>query len=165
MLAAFALAATLAASSASAPRPPPPRETAAVDANAVEIAWQPHAHRRAELRYRRVAARHWRRVSRRRAGRLRLTGLRPGALYAVQLRFCRRQGCTRWSRTMRFRAPRAFRPAGPGETGTPAAGTPGTGLPPAGTGGCPVFPVDNAWNQDVSQLPVDPRSAAYIASI
>jgi hypothetical protein len=32
-------------------------------------------------------------------------------------------------------------------------------------GGCPVFPADNAWNQDVSGLPVDPGSAAYIASI
>ena len=32
-------------------------------------------------------------------------------------------------------------------------------------GGCEVFPSDNAWNQDISQLPVDPRSNAYIASI
>lgn len=31
--------------------------------------------------------------------------------------------------------------------------------------GCPVFPADNPWNQDVSALPVHPRSAAYIASI
>jgi hypothetical protein len=28
-----------------------------------------------------------------------------------------------------------------------------------------VFPSDNAWNQDVSTLPVDVRSSAYIASI
>jgi hypothetical protein len=32
-------------------------------------------------------------------------------------------------------------------------------------GGCPVFPADNAWNQDVSGLPVSPASATYIASI
>jgi hypothetical protein len=32
-------------------------------------------------------------------------------------------------------------------------------------GGCPVFPADNAWNQDVSGLPVDPGSAAYINTI
>jgi hypothetical protein len=32
-------------------------------------------------------------------------------------------------------------------------------------GGCPVFPADNAWNRDVSGDPVDPSSAAYIASI
>ncbi|HWI22146.1 MAG TPA: hypothetical protein VNT22_05965 [Baekduia sp.] len=31
--------------------------------------------------------------------------------------------------------------------------------------GCPVFPASNAWNRDVSKLPVDPRSADYIASI
>jgi len=38
---------------------------------------------------------------------------------------------------------------------------------PAATllGGCPVFPASNAWNRDVSKLPVDPRSNAYIASI
>jgi hypothetical protein len=32
-------------------------------------------------------------------------------------------------------------------------------------GGCPVFPPDDAWNQDVSSAPVDPRSDAYVASI
>jgi hypothetical protein len=38
--------------------------------------------------------------------------------------------------------------------------------PPGPTaGGCPVFPRNNAWNRDVSKLPVDPRSNAYIASI
>lgn len=31
--------------------------------------------------------------------------------------------------------------------------------------GCPVFPADNPWNQDISGAPVDPRSARYIASI
>jgi hypothetical protein len=38
---------------------------------------------------------------------------------------------------------------------------------PASTflGGCPVFPASNAWNQDVSKLPVDPRSNAYVNSI
>lgn len=32
-------------------------------------------------------------------------------------------------------------------------------------GGCEMFPPDNPWNQDVSALPVDPRSARYIANI
>ncbi len=32
-------------------------------------------------------------------------------------------------------------------------------------GGYPVFPADNIWNTPVDGLPVDPRSAAYIASI
>ncbi|MBX7161059.1 MAG: hypothetical protein K1X95_12275 [Acidimicrobiia bacterium] len=32
-------------------------------------------------------------------------------------------------------------------------------------GGCPVFPADNAWNVDISGLPVHPNSAGYIADI
>jgi hypothetical protein len=34
-----------------------------------------------------------------------------------------------------------------------------------GLGGVRIFPADNPWNQDVSQLPVHPRSAAFINSI
>ncbi|GCE31379.1 hypothetical protein KDA_68630 [Dictyobacter alpinus] len=32
-------------------------------------------------------------------------------------------------------------------------------------GGCPIFPADNAWNQDISALPVHPLSANYVASM
>jgi hypothetical protein len=32
-------------------------------------------------------------------------------------------------------------------------------------GGCPAFPASNAWNADVSKLPVSSRSAAYIGEI
>jgi hypothetical protein len=32
-------------------------------------------------------------------------------------------------------------------------------------GGCPMFPADNAWNQNVSGRPLHPRSAAIIAQI
>jgi len=41
------------------------------------------------------------------------------------------------------------------------------GVPGPGTtlAGCPVFPRDNAFNRDISQAPVDPRSDAYIRSI
>ncbi len=31
--------------------------------------------------------------------------------------------------------------------------------------GCPVFPVNNVWNQDISALPVHPNSANFVASI
>jgi hypothetical protein len=31
--------------------------------------------------------------------------------------------------------------------------------------GCPVFPADNAWNEDITTLPVSSRSAAYLTSI
>jgi hypothetical protein len=39
--------------------------------------------------------------------------------------------------------------------------------PPSQTeiGGCSMFPANNPWNQDVSNLPVDPNSANYVASI
>jgi len=30
--------------------------------------------------------------------------------------------------------------------------------------GCPLFPADNPWRQDISRLPVDPYSAAWVAS-
>lgn len=32
-------------------------------------------------------------------------------------------------------------------------------------GGCPMFPIDNAWNREVSNDPVDPNSANYINHI
>jgi hypothetical protein len=46
-------------------------------------------------------------------------------------------------------------------------GATGPGVPGPGTtlAGCPVFPADNAWNRDIRDAPVDPRSDAYIRSI
>ena len=35
----------------------------------------------------------------------------------------------------------------------------------AGFGACPVFPENNIWNTPVNALPLNPKSAAYIASI
>src|SRR3954470_2700121 len=32
-------------------------------------------------------------------------------------------------------------------------------------GGCPVFPSDSIWNTSVDNLPVNPRSKQYVASI
>jgi hypothetical protein len=45
----------------------------------------------------------------------------------------------------------------------PGAG--GTGDVNGPLGSCTVFPSDNAWNRDVSGLPVDANSAGYLASI
>lgn len=47
---------------------------------------------------------------------------------------------------------------------SPAPAPPLTGAA-ASISGCRVFPADNAWNQDISAMPVDPNSATYIASI
>ena len=45
---------------------------------------------------------------------------------------------------------------------TPAVGQADT-LP--GAPGCAILPADNVWHADISNLPVDPNSATYIASI
>ncbi len=37
--------------------------------------------------------------------------------------------------------------------------------PMAHVGGCPVFPLNNAWNTDVSAAPVDANSANYLAAM
>jgi hypothetical protein len=50
--------------------------------------------------------------------------------------------------------------APPGQTPLP---TPVVGV--ASIGGCQVFPADNAWNQDISTLPVHANSATYVAAI
>jgi hypothetical protein len=39
------------------------------------------------------------------------------------------------------------------------------GPSPPRIGGCRIFPRSNAWNEDVSKLPVSPRSAQYVAAI
>jgi hypothetical protein len=39
------------------------------------------------------------------------------------------------------------------------------GSPLPGAPNCPIFPTDNVWNTDVSGLPVDPHSAAWLASM
>ncbi len=53
--------------------------------------------------------------------------------------------------------PSASAPARPPEGGS------FTGSPKAA--GCPVFPPDNPWNQDISRAPVDPDSARYLRAM
>ena len=45
-------------------------------------------------------------------------------------------------------------------TTAPAVSTTGATL-----AGCPLFPPDNPWRQNISTLPVDPHSAAWVASV
>jgi hypothetical protein len=64
---------------------------------------------------------------------------------------------------------RAAQPTTPRRTTTTTA-TATTGRPPVSASGpsfgsCPALPADDAWNRDVSSLPVHPRSAAWLASI
>ena len=44
------------------------------------------------------------------------------------------------------------------------AAAPAAAQPPT-IAGCDVFPADNVWNVAVDDLPVDPRSATYVATI
>ncbi|MGO9079762.1 MAG: hypothetical protein ACLQDY_12060 [Streptosporangiaceae bacterium] len=53
--------------------------------------------------------------------------------------------------------------AGRRVAGTKAAGPAGTTVP--GAPRCPMFPADNVWNTDISRLPVDSRSAAWLRSM
>jgi len=50
-------------------------------------------------------------------------------------------------------------PAGAATSGPPSPPT----IP--GAANCPIFPADNVWNTPVANLPVDPRSAQYVAAI
>jgi hypothetical protein len=45
----------------------------------------------------------------------------------------------------------------------PGAGHVGSGGPRLPQTGCPAFPSDNVWDTPISGLPVDPRSAAWLA--
>jgi hypothetical protein len=55
-------------------------------------------------------------------------------------------------------------PGAPVAPGSPG-GTVGTGDQNGALGSCTVFPPDNAWNTNVSTMPVDANSAGYLASI
>jgi len=47
-----------------------------------------------------------------------------------------------------------------GAPGVASAGTPVPGAP-----NCPMFPADNVWNTPIANLPVDPQSAQWLASM
>ena len=47
-----------------------------------------------------------------------------------------------------------------GGPGVASAGTPVPGAP-----NCPIFPADNVWNTPIANLPVDPHSAQWLASM
>jgi hypothetical protein len=57
--------------------------------------------------------------------------------------------------------------AGLGVASAAALAATGAGTPGPGTrlAGCPILPATNAFNRDISQAPVDARSAAYVRSI
>jgi hypothetical protein len=48
---------------------------------------------------------------------------------------------------------------------SPATTAAGGGTTVRGAPDCPMFPADNVWNTDISKLPVNPRSAAWMQSM
>jgi hypothetical protein len=144
------------------------RLEATATATAVRLSWRDRS--RGETRY--EVRRGSRRV-RLKAGRRRFTDKRitTGVRYRYAVRACRRRRCgpaRRISVTPRAATPPATGGATPGGGGdTPA--TPGAPDPFGGSpviGGCPVFPADNPWNQDISRAAVDRAlSDAYIGSL
>ena len=59
-------------------------------------------------------------------------------------------------------------PAQPATAPAPARPAPQAGAPPTAApvcASCRLFPADSPWNQDISRLPLHPRSAAWVASV
>jgi hypothetical protein len=57
------------------------------------------------------------------------------------------------------------RPATPATRSAVTAGPPVPGTAVPGASRCPLFPADNVWNTNISRLPVDRHSAAWMASM
>ena len=95
------------------------------------------------------------------------------ALLLVSLAACSGGGATSASSgpaaALPVTVPSTPAPTAPPTVSPTAAPTTTPAPPPAGrapsVGGCRIFPADNPWNTDVSNSPVDPNSAAYLASM
>ena len=163
--------ALVAAAPAEARLKPVSRLAARADSSSVRMTWRDRA--RGETRYemlKRRTGHRGRRTIRLRAGqrRWRDRGVAPATRYRYTVRPCRRRRCARGrSVTVRTPARRTTSPRAPAPTPGPGprppSGGPGAGAGPA-IGACPVFPSDNAWNQDVSHAPVD-TAHDYIGSL
>src|SRR4051794_30505169 len=72
---------------------------------------------------------------------------------------------TRAATTTTKAAPTTTTTTRPATTTTTAPAGGGSWAQNGSLGTCKVFPTDNAWNRDVSTLPVDANSANYLAAI
>jgi len=80
----------------------------------------------------------------------------------------RRRRTGRTGRTGRITGPVAFVTTGVMWLGLTVALSPtpaSAGTPLPGAPNCPMFPADNVWNTPVANLPVNPQSAAWLASM
>jgi hypothetical protein len=140
---------------AGSPRPPAPR---VVQRGTSTLTLLLGARSGLELRYRSLPGGPWRLRVAHGARRITLAGLLPATRYAAQLRRCTRGACSPWSSQLTAQTAPAAVPA---PTPVDNANVPSA----SGTGGCQIFPADNPWHEDISQLPVDPRSEQYVNSI
>jgi hypothetical protein len=169
-----------AAPAAFAARPPaaPSHVRATASGTTVTVRWKRPAHH--GLRIRLTVAGHTLRPKAA-ATSARIAHLKAGRTYTILVRTCGPHRCSA-ARRVRVHVASSSSAAGPGSNGNPTttttggpnqpAGTttPGTAIPAApGTApqiaGCPIFPDDNPWNEDISQLPVDPRSDTWLSGI
>ena len=80
----------------------------------------------------------------------------------------RRRRTGRTGRTGRITGPVAFVTTGVMWLGLTVALSPtpaSAGTPLPGAPNCPMFPADNVWNTPIANLPVNPQSAAWLASM
>jgi hypothetical protein len=116
----------------------------------VKLKWRDRARgeRRYEVRHRPQGTEEWTvEKLKRNATRFTNDGLDPGTVHEHQVRACGRRACSKWS------------PVRTQATLLAPFNGPHPDL------GCEVLPPTDAFNQDVSGLPIDPRSDAYIAQI
>lgn len=154
----------VAAASAAPERPGVPGDlhVGTRSATALTLRWHTASGVTSDLRYR-VPHRRWTLRHARRAHRLKVAGLARDTPYLLEVRACRR-GCSSWSRVLHARTAR--RPSAPARLPGPMDATSNFIAPSStATGGCALSAPDSPWHEDVSSLPVDARSNAYVASI
>jgi hypothetical protein len=132
------------------PKAPGKVRVQSVGETSVKLRWRDRAHgeRRYEARHRLLGTEAWETETlKRNSTRFTNGGLEPGTVHEHQVRACGRRGCSKWS-PVRTQA-------------TLLAPFNGPHPDPQ----CGILPAGDAFNQDVSGLPADPRSDAYLAQI
>ncbi len=140
----------LSLTAAAKPRAPGKVRVDRVSESSITLKWRDRAHgeRRYEVRHRPAGAEGWTvEKLKRNSTRFVNGGLDPGTVHEHQVRACGKRSCSKWS----------------------AVRTQATLLAPFNGPhpdlGCEVLPPSDAFNQDVSGLPADPHSDAYITQI
>jgi hypothetical protein len=133
-----------------APKGPGKVRVDRVTVDSIKLRWKDRAHgeRRYEVRHRLEGTEEWDLEKlKRNATKFRNGGLEPGTVHEHRVRACGKRSCSGWS--------------GVRTQATLLAPFNGPHPDP----GCQVFPPSDAWNEDVSGLPVHSNSDNYLAQI